>query len=337
MNAPLFSFIIPAYNAENNLEKCVDSLLKQSCSTFEVLLVNDGSLDGTAGICDRYSSTDPRIKVFHKQNAGVGAARNTGLDHVSGEYICFMDADDWIEPDFLEQFMKHIEPGEALVIFNHYVIGKRKIYKKHDHEDVVYRSRDFSGLFNSLNFLRNGYVWSKIYSAAIVKEQGIRFDEGIHFAEDLLFNLEYLRCVQTVKFLNYAGYHYLHNVTTSLSASYNSFPSEYRAFEKIKAQLLHIQASFPLDVAARSYVDVWLGRFFLRSIQSFYFSRISTPLDSRIAMLKQAHQPENIRYIRKVNPLKLQRKIRGAIFLFRNRNFMLYDAYMNLLTKVLKR
>lgn len=96
------SIIVPVYNAEKTLHKCVDSIINQSYKDWELLLVDDGSIDRSALICDDYVKQDKRIKVFHKQNGGVSSARNVGLDNVKGEWVSFIDSDDWVEIDYLE-------------------------------------------------------------------------------------------------------------------------------------------------------------------------------------------------------------------------------------------
>lgn len=104
----LISVIVPVYNVENYLCKCVDSIINQTYNNLEIILVDDGSTDGSASICDEYVLKDSRVKVIHKENGGVSSARNIGIAEASGEYICFVDSDDWLELDYFEIGRAHV-------------------------------------------------------------------------------------------------------------------------------------------------------------------------------------------------------------------------------------
>ena len=110
----LVSIIVPVYNAERYLSRCIDSILEQSFTDFELLLINDGSNDNSADICDEYVAKDSRVLVFHKENGGASAARNYGLDKAVGKYVCFIDADDWVGKDYIKQLLPY--EGEDMVI-----------------------------------------------------------------------------------------------------------------------------------------------------------------------------------------------------------------------------
>ena len=111
---PIISVIVPVYNVEQYLPRCIDSILAQTFTDFELLLIDDGSKDKSGAICDAYARKDPRIRVFHKPNGGVSSARNMGLDNAKGEWIAFVDSDDWVNEDFLANFVE-IDSGEDLL------------------------------------------------------------------------------------------------------------------------------------------------------------------------------------------------------------------------------
>ncbi|ACU06831.1 putative glycosyltransferase [Flavobacteriaceae bacterium 3519-10] len=184
-----FSVIIPVYNVEPYLEECLDSLLAQTYHDYEVLLINDGSTDASGKICDRYSEKDSRITVFHQPNKGVSAARNLGLEHAAGEWICFIDSDDVVESQYLAAFAENISADSDLVIQGIKRIGK---------------VNDVFCLFTQLEkisretFFDHYLIWphyfspcNKTYRRNIIAEHNLRFDESIHFAEDTIFNLDY--------------------------------------------------------------------------------------------------------------------------------------------------
>ena len=116
-NIPKISVIIPVYNAEKYLYRCIDSVLAQTYQDFELLLIDDGSKDSSGAICDEYAAKDARVRVFHKENGGVSSARNVGLDHARGEWITFVDADDWISMDWLKEMMTHSDSDLVIADF----------------------------------------------------------------------------------------------------------------------------------------------------------------------------------------------------------------------------
>ena len=121
-STPVVSIIVPVYNAEKFLRRCIDSILAQTYTDFELLLIDDGSKDSSGSICDKYAAKDERIRVFHKENGGVSSARNLGLDHAQGEWVTFVDADDYIEENFLKSFEGNLDAdlvvGNAVLINN---------------------------------------------------------------------------------------------------------------------------------------------------------------------------------------------------------------------------
>lgn len=112
---PKVSVIVPVYNVEKYLHRCIDSILTQTFTDFEVLLINDGSKDRSGEICDEYAKKDSRVKVFHKENGGVSSARNVGLDNARGDLICFCDSDDFVTKDWLALFVKNIDGYDAVI------------------------------------------------------------------------------------------------------------------------------------------------------------------------------------------------------------------------------
>lgn len=111
------SIIVPVYKAELYIRKCIDSILSQTFTNFELLLIDDGSPDNCGKICDEYAELDTRVHVFHKENGGVSAARNLGLDHAKGDYVCFIDSDDWIDPDMLETLIGWEQKKQTDLLF----------------------------------------------------------------------------------------------------------------------------------------------------------------------------------------------------------------------------
>lgn len=134
--SPKISVIIPVYNTESTLHKCVDSILNQSYEDWELLLIDDGSKDHSAFICDEYAQQDKRIKVFHKENGGVSSARNIGIDNAEGKWITFIDSDDWVERNYLSNLYQNDEND---IVASYYVAEGWKEWVSAPFKDYVYR------------------------------------------------------------------------------------------------------------------------------------------------------------------------------------------------------
>ena len=190
------SVIVPVYNAEKGLNICLDSLKKQTYKNFEVILINDGSTDKSGDICDIYTKKDDRFKVVHSKNSGVSSARNKGLDICTGDYIIFVDSDDEVKNNMLEEMLYYLLQSEADVIITGITFVKdgKKVKDilppKHGRFDLdiwEYICKDNSGMF--------GYVSNKMYKSCIIKDNYIRFDEDKKIQEDLDFALTvYSKC-----------------------------------------------------------------------------------------------------------------------------------------------
>ena len=192
----LISIIIPIYNSEKYLKNCLDSLLQQSFENFEALLINDGSTDRSDEICDEYAEKDSRFKVYHKGNSGVSAARNFGLEKAQGEWIWFVDSDDYIRNDALDVLQSAIEKNDTDSMMFGYqkinLIGK-SIYQFPEKGNTILlnQSDALKNLYKSSFYPYQGYVWSKVFKKSVINDFGIRFDENIYFNEDRLFCFEY--------------------------------------------------------------------------------------------------------------------------------------------------
>lgn len=192
----MYSVVIPVYEAAAQVGRCVDSWLSQTEKDLELILVDDGSADGSGKICDQYAEKDPRVHVIHQKNAGVSAARNAGMDAAEGEYLLFTDSDDYVAEDYLEKMAScQRESAADLVLcgFHHLYDGAdiRKIPKPAGTFRVSEEPEDFLRLYEQGFF---NMPWNKLYK----RELAGRFDISISLGEDLLFNLDYLRKCRTV-------------------------------------------------------------------------------------------------------------------------------------------
>lgn len=174
---PLISVVVPVYQAEKTLGKCVDSILAQTVSDFELLLVNDGSRDGSAAICEAYQRRDSRIRVFHKENGGVSSARNLGLDRARGTWVCFIDADDWAEPEYLSAFFLQGMPDEdMMVIQDIWCENLTTVTRKCHFEDMVVDTTLYSLLFSRFQIIRYGYPFCKLFNKGLIDRHGLQIN-----------------------------------------------------------------------------------------------------------------------------------------------------------------
>lgn len=207
MEKPKISVIVPVYNAEKFLHRCIDSILAQTFSDIEILLINDGSTDSSGKICDEYALIDARVRVFHKENGGVSSARNVGIKNMIGEYSIHVDSDDWIEPDMYEEMhAKAIEENADMVICD-FFIESNQSKRISSQCPMALNSKVISE--NLLEGKIHGSLCNKLIRTKIIHDNEIYFKEDIIIKEDLLFNLEFLQKVRLIYYLSKAYYHYV--------------------------------------------------------------------------------------------------------------------------------
>lgn len=228
------SIIVPVYNTEKYLRRCVDSVISQSYSELDIILVDDGSTDNSAEMCDKYAQEDSRIRVIHKQNAGLGMARNSGLDAANGDYVAFIDSDDWIELDHIENLVREITETEADL-----AIGT---LRESDGEGNEKKRGSYikKGIYEGIK-LKEGLLYpmigpspefgddvqiessscTNLYSMDIIRENGLRYQsEREAVAEDVFFNIAFLGHARRVVVTEESGYLYYYN-GASISRKYD--------------------------------------------------------------------------------------------------------------------
>ena len=211
-NAPAVSFIVPVYNAEQTLRRCVDSILGQDFKDIELLLIDDGSTDGSPAICDGYAEKDPRVRVIHKENGGVSRARNLGISSAEGRYIQFVDSDDWISHDATAELYEAAAANDCdMVICDFYrVVGKRVQQKGNIDETGVFSREIYAEYMmeNPADFYY-GVLWNKLFRRDIIEQYGLRMNEEVSWCEDFMFVLEYLLHAKTFFAVQKPLYYYV--------------------------------------------------------------------------------------------------------------------------------
>lgn len=255
---PKISSIVPIYNVEKYLIRCIDSILTQSFTDFELILVDDGSPDNCGTICDEYVSRDSRIKVIHQENVGVSAARNTGLRIAKGEYICFCDSDDYIDEDYFEVLYNTITTKDYDCVFiNRKTITDENVVKisQYDKCEIIFESER-----SIHNYIINGVLnhkipwelWSMIVKKQIVDLYQIRLCESCeNFAEDLCFLLMYLVHCKIIKIIDYNGYYYFQRDDSTTSIAKNKY--KFNSLNEVSCYFYKHLKLFSCDTIIKDY------------------------------------------------------------------------------------
>ena len=279
------SVIVPVYRVEKYLKQCLDSIVEQTYRNLEIILVDDGSPDQCGNICDSYAKRDARIKVIHKKNEGLSAARNDGIKAATSDWLLFVDSDDWIDRDYVQKLhdpgadkyditicgaMCEIRPGVWKRRFG--IEGQTDIVTDRAMLDIIWANSmpvHYNPLDNGIKIDIIAPLWNKLYNRGLILEKGIFFGKGCKVYEDTVFNLEYLRWVRKVHICSQYGYHYRY----AQGGITRSFDPE--RIEKDRTALKIIK-EFSKD-AGNSYLEKFLNAhiciIFLLNLSRYYFSR----------------------------------------------------------------
>ena len=237
MNNPLVSIIVPVYNVQNSVARCLESICAQTWKNIEIILVNDGSRDESFSVCEQFREKDPRIVLVDKSNSGVSDTRNCGMTLASGKYVQFVDSDDYIEPDFTERLVTAAETNNAdLVIAPYWMVIPANSCKASQALENLQENlgieekrpddvREYGflpeGIYDRDTFALRlmekpasffySVLWNKLYRRDILVDNHLQFTSEVRWAEDLVFNLEYILYANVFVSIPKAGYHYVQN------------------------------------------------------------------------------------------------------------------------------
>ena len=312
MGQPKLSTIVPVYNAEKTLNRCVDSILSQTYKNFELILVDDGSSDKSADICDEYQKTDNRIKVIHSKNGGVSHARNLGLDICSGEIVTFIDSDDYIEPDFFDEIVRCMAPDIDVAFFG--IItedNNKKIIKKVAPPNEVHKNCG-----EALSYIDITFVYGKSYRTDLIKKNALRFNEKYSLGEDTIFLINFLlKCSGGMKLSGENQYHYVIGSGDSLSIKY--VPNIEEVFSEIYDLRKQLERKYP------EYYKVYFIKEKLLAevaIANLYRRNCNLPLRSKIGVIKKHLRNEKARnaIIKQKNVDNKDRRLMKVLFIIKS-------------------
>lgn len=211
----MITVVVPVYNMGRYLPHCVDSLLKQTYPDYEILLVDDGSTDGSGDVCREQAQRSVRIRVIHKANGGLSSARNCGIDNARGECIIFPDPDDWVEPDYLESLLNLRTKAHAdLSICGFYRFNQNKEQPFHITSGILDTKEALRRLVRASEF--SGYTWNKLFDMNIIRRNQLRFDETLTSIQDLHFCFRFFEKCRLIAVEDKPLYHY--NIASGVSA-----------------------------------------------------------------------------------------------------------------------
>lgn len=248
----LISIIVPIYNAEKYIEKCIESILSQTYKNLEIILIDDGSPDKCGDICDKYAKEDKRIKVIHKKNEGVSVARNIGIDTSNGKWIAFIDADDWIEKEYICDLINKAKEQNADIALCTY---NRVTGKNIEKINNVSKKKEFNAeeyLIMALNPQTGfGYSWIKLFKKSIIKDT--RFDGSLLVAEDALFNIQISKNMNKAVALSENLYNYRNNENSVVKKFDDKYADKY--LNAMKKNKKYIFENYQKDSIKQSYYN----------------------------------------------------------------------------------
>lgn len=263
------SIVVPVFNAANYLHNCIDSILSQDYQDYELILVDDGSIDQSLQICNEYAKNNDNIKVVHIENSGVSIARNTGIKKASGTWITFIDCDDQIEKDYLSSF--HLSNNSADLYVQGYKIFEKNNYISERNVPTTQTVDKFDAFIElEIANIINSPV-CKLFKSDIIRNNNIIFDSNLSYGEDHIFCLEYLNCCSQISISSHTGYHYIHQNIESLTNKIIPIDNLYYYLKKFTEQSYKFSnkaniKNHTLRVNERSYSTI--KRVIINSVQT---------------------------------------------------------------------
>ena len=271
----MISVVVPVFNTGNYLPKAIDSLMNQTYGDYEIIIVDDGSNDGSSVICDNQAERSKRIRVYHKPNGGVSSARNFGMEKAKGEWVVFPDPDDWVEPDYLEHLESiRVNNQVELSICGHFVHSGSKTITWNEQGESMLLDRDSALKAVMMPNLFCGFAWNKLYSLQVIRANNLKFDTDLGMAQDLHFAVMYLKLCHLVAYNPTPLYHYYRDnggvSTTGTTLSQHKI-NGLKTYEKIAEMT---KDDFP-EVEAIAYYS--LVNTCLRFIHDYFWTKMNSP------------------------------------------------------------
>lgn len=320
MSEMSITVIVPIYNASHYLYECIHSIIKQTCSDFELLLIDDGSTDNSSDICNFWVEKDGRIKYFRQENSGASSARNHGLRKAQGDWVIFIDSDDYVLPNYLSDLYDITKKNTDvdLCIDGVRIYQENKQIRLVSFENKIYSADDALQLFCDIKIHKYGYSVGKLYKKSIIDKYHLRFDENICIAEDSVFMMNFISKCSHIAFCNKCNYIYnLHS--NSLSTSVSNYEKELYSYNAYKDIIISLKKQYNMTDDAFEYLYSPIVFFIDRVLNSIYIEQ-NTPYKQRLEKIRRINI-EEFRRFKKSNSWK--EWVLKEIFV--HRFFRLYD------------
>lgn len=311
------SVIVPVYNAEKYIRQCVDSILAQKYSDFELLLIDDGSTDDSGLICDAYADLDSRVRVFHKVNGGVSSARNIGLDNARGEWIAFVDSDDSVSELYLYNMLSHADDVDLVISYAEIIYSNGQRKKEVYNSNIITSNYDVLFVANDLSWHTS--PWAKLYNRRLCCNK--RFIEGMHIGEDLCFLYDYMLRCSRIYVSSDTDYFYHVDTQSSLTKRINKLTEEQLAYEKVSEivkELVNVKEI--VDPIALKKIGWIIAYYVRRVLNAIYYDGENRKLSSRIRLIKSLAIEQYVKYIEMSSY-----KERIYVVLLKLRLYIIYD------------
>lgn len=307
---PKVSIILPCYNVEEYLAKSIQSVLAQTYIDFELLVIIDGSPDNSKVIAESFS--DARVCVYEKPNGGLSDARNYGLDRATGEFIYFMDSDDWIEPTLLAETIPILEVENLdLVIFGYTQedeneLGEIVLSTPILPENSIFTKENSAPKINSTVLGLLGYAWNKVYRRVFLLKHNIRFEKGTSLVEDILFNSEVYCKIQTLRFIDKPLYHYSNRPITTLIKQYHNDSFQLKLKRNRALHSFLDNWNYPEKTKNRILANSTIQaiRYCIHNL--FYYARDLSYNDKLEYVKLMIYHENTLRYIKHYKPINLK-------------------------------
>lgn len=270
---PIVSVIVPVYNAQKFIDRCLKSIIRQTFKDFEIIIINDGSTDNSLEICKSYSLKDDRIRIFSQENGGAASARNAGIAKARGEYIKFIDSDDEITDDCLE---KHLCYRYSDIVVSGFIMKwNNKTTKICPDKQILNNKADIINYISGLNIILRGSIWNKLYKKSIIIENNIIFPTSTHnVGEDYIFNWRYFSKCNSFVSVPETYYNYIENPNSLSHFNYNEKPNvdnHLRLMQEllaIKPEIEKINGKFSFSNCHNYFIDMVIRRLYLSNLVS---------------------------------------------------------------------
>ena len=324
---PTLSIIVPIYQAEKSLRNCIQSILRQTMSNFELLLIDDGSKDKSSLICKEYLQKDKRIRFFEKSNSGVSETRNLGIKKARGKYIQFVDSDDTLVDYMCERMINTAEENNCELV----ICGYKKCEGSLD-EVINYGNLFINNINNSGEIFGNLYVkelistpWNKLFLKSKIKEY---FDKNLSLGEDLVFNLEYMRNISSISIISDPLYNYFINRKIALKQLYKrtNYETILRGYTEVIA--------FCNDVFGVKYNSNLINQYFVKFVQGCFLAIVANKDNSPKLKLQQIKQ---IVYNEKLNSVCNTVNYDNRLLAFQSNLILNKNIYLIYYFQIIKR